>query len=288
MSTFEFNDNSLPSQPRLDIIILHSQKGGPGKTTLSCNIAHELAKRGNKTVLIDLDIAQPTIQHIFHIPDDSIKFTINDILLGETTVSEEVLNNTGNPNLYAIVAKENVEYGEGLLSFLSGIQQFSFFALHEMTKFLLRMGFRYVVYDCAPGYRLESVNAAAIADARIFVLRPSTFSFEGAKQMLNDIYKKLDIRSLNFFVFNQLPPNLKTESKKLLESWRDEIVDLYKPDTINFLDFLPISPDIMEMGINGEYIFPENDSLYEKLTNIVDTVVESIDKMKEAKLKQSS
>ncbi|MCK5408817.1 MAG: AAA family ATPase, partial [Candidatus Heimdallarchaeota archaeon] len=224
MSKFDFSDQSTLSSTRLDIIILHSQKGGPGKTTLSCNIAKELARRGNKTVIIDLDIAQPTIQHIFHIKETDIKHTINDVLLGETAVSEDVLNKTADPNLFVIVAKENVEYGEGLLSMLEDIQKHSFFALHEMTKFLLRMGFRYVIYDCAPGYKLESVNVAAIADARIFVLRPSTFSYEGAKQMLNDIYKKLNIRSLNFFVFNQLPPNLKKESKNLLNSWRDGIV----------------------------------------------------------------
>ncbi|MCK4895902.1 MAG: ParA family protein [Candidatus Heimdallarchaeota archaeon] len=286
MSKFDFSDQSTPSSTRLDIIILHSQKGGPGKTTLSCNIAKELARRGNKTVIIDLDIAQPTIQHIFHIKETKIKHTINDVLLGETAVSEDVLNKTADPNLFVIVAKENVEYGEGLLSMLEDIQKHSFFALHEMTKFLLRMGFRYVIYDCAPGYKLESVNAAAIADARVFVLRPSTFSYEGAKQMLNDIYKKLNIRSLNFFVFNQLPPNLKKESKNLLNSWRDGIVELYEPETITFLDFLPISHEIMEMALKGEYIFPETDPMYKKLTKIVDTLIKTIDEMKKAKLKE--
>ena len=273
---------------RLDIIILHSQKGGPGKTTLSCNIAHELAKRGNKTVLIDLDIAQPTIQHIFHISDEEIVFTINDILLGESKVKKEALIKTENPNLFLIPAKENVEYGEGLLSLLEGIQQFSFFALHEMTKFLQRMGFRYVVYDCAPGYRMESVNAAAIADARIFVVRPSTFSFEGAKQMLTDIYKKLDIRSLNFFVFNQLPPDLKKENSKLLNEWQEEITELYKPEKISFLGFLPISFDIMELGITGEYIFPETDDLYGKMSEIVDRLIKDIDEMKQKQKQKQS
>ena len=268
---------------RLDIIILHSQKGGPGKTTLSCNIAHELARRGNKTVLIDLDIAQPTIQHIFKIPDKKIKHTINDILMGKKKVSEEVLLTTKNPNLQLIVAKENVEYGEGLLSLLEDIQQYSFFALHEMTKFLQRMGFKYVVYDLAPGYRMESVNAAAIADARIFVIRPSTFSFEGAKQMLKDIYKKLDIRSLSFFVFNQLPPELKPDNQKLLDDWKQELIKIYKPDKIAFLDFLPISFDVMEQGIRGEYIFPDDSVLYEKLTLIVDKVIQDIDEMKRSK-----
>ncbi len=283
MSAIDFKEALALSKESLDIIILHSQKGGPGKTTLSCNIAHELAKRGNKTILIDLDIAQPTIQHIFHIPDNKVNATINDVLLGKKQVSEDVVIETDNPNLYLIVAKENVEYGEGLLSLLEGIQQFSFFALHEMTKFLLRLGFRYIVYDCAPGYRMESVNAAAIADARIFVMRPSTFSFAGAKQMLSSIYKKLAISSLNFFVFNQLPPELKDESQKLLESWKNEIIEMYKPDKIDFLDFLPLSSAIMELGIKGEYIFPEDEPLYKKLTQLVDVVTTNISKMKEKK-----
>ena len=181
-----------------------------------------------------------------------------------------------------MVAQVNVEYGEGLLSLLKGIQQNAFFALHEMAKFLQRMGFRYLIADCAPGYRMESVNAAAIADARIFVIRPSTFSFEGAKQMLSDIYKKLDIRSLNYFVFNQLPTSLKDDSKKLLNGWKDDLIKLYKPETLSFLDFLPISSDIMELGIKGEYIFPDDTELYEKLSEIVDKVTSEIDKMKES------
>ncbi|MHA1218769.1 MAG: ParA family protein [Candidatus Heimdallarchaeaceae archaeon] len=283
MSSIDFGKLKEMASARLDIIILHSQKGGPGKTTLSCNIAHELARRGNKTILIDLDIAQPTIQHIFKIPDKKIKHTINDVLMGKKKVSEDVVLETKDPNLHLIVAKENVEYGEGLLSLLEDIQQYSFFALHEMTKFLKRMGFRYVVYDLAPGYRMESVNAAAIADARIFVIRPSTFSFEGAKQMLRDIYKKLDIRSLSFFVFNQLPPKLKDENQKLLEEWKDEIITIYKPDKITFLDFLPISFDVMELGIKGEYIFPEDSFLYKKLSEMVDKVTQDIDEMKKNK-----
>ncbi|MHA1446027.1 MAG: ParA family protein [Candidatus Heimdallarchaeaceae archaeon] len=284
MSSIDFGKLKEMASARLDIIILHSQKGGPGKTTLSCNIAHELARRGNKTILIDLDIAQPTIQHIFKIPDKKIKHTINDVLMGKKKVSEDVVLETKDPNLHLIVAKENVEYGEGLLSLLEDIQQYSFFALHEMTKFLKRMGFRYVVYDLAPGYRMESVNAAAIADARIFVIRPSTFSFEGAKQMLRDIYKKLDIRSLSFFVFNQLPPKLKDENQKLLEEWKDEIITIYKPDKITFLDFLPISFDVMELGIKGEYIFPEDSFLYKKLSEMVDKVTQDIDEMKKNKV----
>ena len=36
-------------------IVIASQKGGVGKTTVSLNLAHALARRGHRTVLIDAD-----------------------------------------------------------------------------------------------------------------------------------------------------------------------------------------------------------------------------------------
>ena len=38
----------------------------------------------------------------------------------------------------------------------------------------------------------------------------------------------------------------------------------------------------MELGIKGEYIFPDDTELYEKLSEIVDKVTSEIDKMKES------
>lgn len=265
----------------IDVIMLHSQKGGPGKTTLSCNIAYELARRGHKTVLIDLDIAQPTIHQIFKIPEEAIEYTINDILLGKIQVMEETLIETDNPNLSLILAESRVDYGEGLLSLMKSIQDHAFFILHEMVKSLQKFGYQYVIFDCAPGYRSESVHAATVADARIFVLRPSTFSFEGAKQMLLDIYKKMDITSMNFFVFNQVPPDLSEENRELLDQWIEELIKEYEPHCIEFLDILPISFEIMELSMRGKYIFPQKTELFKKMCYILETVIAKIHDDKE-------
>ena len=260
----------------IDVIMLHSQKGGPGKTTLSCNMAYELARRGHKTVLIDLDIAQPTIHQIFQIPEEAVEYTINDILLGKIQVMEETLIETDNPNLSLILAESRVDYGEGLLSLIKSIQDHAFFILHEMVKSLQKFGYQYVILDCAPGYRSESVHAATVADARIFVLRPSTFSFEGAKQMLLDIYKKMDIASMNFFLFNQVPPELSEENRELLNQWVEELIEEYEPYYIEFLDVLPISFEIMELSMRGKYIFPQKTDLYKKMCCILETVIAKI------------
>ncbi len=267
--------------------MLHSQKGGPGKTTLSCNIAHELAKRGKKTVLIDLDVAQPTLQHIFNISRTDIKITINDILLGNGILSENNISSTSVTNLSIITASEKIDYGEGLLSLLKSIHEHSYFILHEMMKTLQRMGYQYVVLDCAPGYRIESVHAATIADARIFVLRPSTFSFEGAKEMLQDIYKKLFYQSLNFFIFNQIPPELKDKSLKILHKWKEELERETGIDPI-FLGFFNLSYEIIENCIHGEYFFPRKHSLYNQLSCMVDNVTQNIDLLKQDEIISSS
>ncbi len=267
----------LPSN-RIDVIMLHSQKGGPGKTTLSCNLANELARRGKKTVIIDLDVSQPTLQHIFNIKD--IKITINDILLGNNVVSENNISSTSVTNLSVIVAQEKIDYGEGLLSLLKSIHDHSHFILHEMMKTLQNFGYQYVILDCAPGYRIESIHAATVADARIFVLRPSTFSFEGAKEMLQDIYKKLSYQSLNFFIFNQIPPELKDKSLRLLKEWKEEIENKTGTDNI-FLGFFNISNEIIENCIWGEYFFPRSHPLHNQLSCMVDTVIQNIDLLKQ-------
>ena len=48
-------------------IAFHSYKGGTGKTTIACNFAALLARRGNRVGLLDLDIYAPSIQTYFEI-----------------------------------------------------------------------------------------------------------------------------------------------------------------------------------------------------------------------------
>ncbi|MHA1667229.1 MAG: ParA family protein [Candidatus Heimdallarchaeaceae archaeon] len=276
---------ALKAKRKVNTIITHSQKGGPGKTTLACNIAHELAFRGYKTILIDLDVAQPTLHHIFNIPKKKIKSTVNDLLLGKKTIDEEAIILTKTPNLFLLLAESEIAYGEGLLSLLQKIHEFSFFLLHEMGRYFAKMDFDYAVFDCAPGYRVESVNAATMADARVFVIRPSTFSFAGAKEIITDIYKRLDNRPLNYFVFNQIPMNISSKTQKLLEKWRDEIIKVFKPEKIDFLGFLPMSNKVIEQGIHGDYFFPDGEILKTKLKELVDTLIEGIESLRKGKKK---
>jgi chromosome partitioning protein len=53
----------------MHIVSVINYKGGVGKTTLTANLASELAYRGNKVLMIDLD-AQASLTFSFITPDD--------------------------------------------------------------------------------------------------------------------------------------------------------------------------------------------------------------------------
>ncbi|MHA1236682.1 MAG: tyrosine-protein kinase family protein, partial [Candidatus Hodarchaeales archaeon] len=61
----------------MKIIAFHSYKGGTGKTHLSANLATVFARRGYKTVILDLDFRGPNLQTLCGI---EAKTTINDLL----------------------------------------------------------------------------------------------------------------------------------------------------------------------------------------------------------------
>src|SRR5574337_324997 len=66
-------------------IAFHSYKGGTGKTTLACNLAVSLAKKGFRVFLLDLDVSAPSIQAYF---EKEPKKWVNDFLLDTADVDD--------------------------------------------------------------------------------------------------------------------------------------------------------------------------------------------------------
>src|SRR5437899_12483911 len=66
-------------------IAFHSYKGGTGKTTLACNFAASLVRKGYRVFLIDLDVSAPSIQAYF---EKEPKRWINDFLINEADVDD--------------------------------------------------------------------------------------------------------------------------------------------------------------------------------------------------------
>ena len=60
------------------IIMLHSFRGGTGKTNTSANIGALLAMSGLRVAVVDVDIQSPGIHTLFGVDDKSMGKTLNN------------------------------------------------------------------------------------------------------------------------------------------------------------------------------------------------------------------
>ena len=88
------------------IISFSNQKGGVGKTTSCVNIAAQIANKGKKVLMIDMD-PQGNATSGLGLPKSKIKNTIYDVIIGRTDVKEAIIK-TKFKNLSVIPA--TIEY----------------------------------------------------------------------------------------------------------------------------------------------------------------------------------
>ena len=70
----------------MKIVSIHSHKGGCGKTTIALFLARELALRGKRTCLLDLDISAPGVESLVNLTSGKKYF--NEFLEGIEPVDE--------------------------------------------------------------------------------------------------------------------------------------------------------------------------------------------------------
>ena len=87
------------------VIVVTSGKGGVGKTTTTAAIGAELARRGNKTVVIDFDIGLRNLDLIMGCERRVIYDFIN-VINEEATLSQALIKDKREPNLYVLPASQ--------------------------------------------------------------------------------------------------------------------------------------------------------------------------------------
>ena len=184
-------------------IAFHSYKGGTGKTTLACNLAVSLAKKGFRVFLLDLDVSAPSIQAYF---EKEPKKWVNDFLLDTADIDDFAMDMTylinGNDQNETQETKGKLWVGfsnpkkEEIYKIEGGKEEIS--KMQLLRKFILLRerlisdyGVDYLVVDTSPGIRYWSINALAIADILFLTLKMGDLDIDGTKKMADDIYGSL-------------------------------------------------------------------------------------------------
>jgi flagellar biosynthesis protein FlhG len=153
-------------------------KGGIGKTFLSANFGIHLAKKGKKTLIVDLDLGGANVHTYLGIQPTGPN--LKDYLNSKVTSIEDVISGTNNANLYFI---------KGLDDWSSDVK-ITPEKTSAMISAIKACQFDCVVFDLAAGTHNETIEFFLACDKQIIVTTPEPTSIENSYQFLKKAFHK--------------------------------------------------------------------------------------------------
>jgi chromosome partitioning protein len=162
------------------ILAVTNQKGGVGKTTTSINLAAALARKGHKTLLVDLD---PQGHSTLSFLDPAeVDRSIYDVLVEPDADLTGIVRATDDPNLHIAPARISLAKLEGkLLGEFDG-----HYRLRDKIQ-PLASEYEFIVIDTPPTLGLLTVSALVVATHLLVPIQSSYLSLEGTDDLLETV-----------------------------------------------------------------------------------------------------
>lgn len=163
-----------------------NQKGGVGKTSITCNLAAAMAKLGRKVLVVDLDSQANTSKYLLGDRMDRVQATIVDFF--NSTLSfrlfqdslMDTIYETEYPNLFVIPAHDSLKE---LQPKLEG--RYKIFKLGEAIDVAReKLGFDEVLFDTPPALNFYSMSSLLAADRVLIPFDCDAFSEDAVDQVM--------------------------------------------------------------------------------------------------------
>ena len=165
------------------VIAIANQKGGVGKTTTAINLAAAFARRGLRTLLLDLD--PQANSSISFLEAGAVERSTYDLLVDGYDDPGEYVYPTPVENLEIIPARISLAKLESKL-----VGDFDApFRLKDRVEALRRRNYEVVLIDTPPTLGLITVNALVAATHVLIPIQSSYFALEGTDDLLETIEK---------------------------------------------------------------------------------------------------
>jgi chromosome partitioning protein len=161
-------------------IIVASAKGGSCKSTTATCLAVGLAKRGHKTLIIDLDAQRNATWLIMHGAEVSGP-TVGDVLL-RSALADEAIRETSTPNLDLLPADASLNGANVAL-----VQEVGRDARLRSAMAAAGDRWDYVIVDTAPAYSTVLANALVFGSEVIVPVDAGLYAMLGLGQLQSTI-----------------------------------------------------------------------------------------------------
>lgn len=182
---------------RLFKYAIMNNKGGVGKSTIAVHIAHGLAIKGKKVLLIDMD-GQNDASLFLGFTSEDYKKSLYDILVKqETNISECILHARDNLDL---LPSRHVDQINAEIYKVENAKVY----LDDRLKDLEYLDYNYIIIDCGP--QKSKINDAALyyADGVIVPVQVEIASVRA----IGNIYEYLSDLGLDSGMINLVVPNM--------------------------------------------------------------------------------
>lgn len=180
------------------VVSFSNQKGGVGKTTSCVNISAQIANKGKKVLMIDMD-PQGNATSGLGLPKSKIKKTIYDVIIGRCDIKDAIIK-TKFKNLSVVPATIDLAGAElELYDLEEEAENFTKIALDSVKE-----DYDYIFIDCPPSLGMLTVKALSISDGIVIPMQCEFYSLEGMSQLLNTVKKIRQLYNPNLQIVGML------------------------------------------------------------------------------------
>lgn len=177
-------------------LVISNRKGGTGKTTVSVNLAAELAASGRRVLLIDLD-SQGHCAVGLGIKVGAGESAVHRLFLDPAATLSEAIRPTAVENLALAPADPRFDHGHGERNDLR--------LKTALAEEGLAERFDIVVIDTPPSLDHLLMNALLAADRVLVPYVPHHLSFEGVRQLMRALFPVMTRTNRSLKILGFLP-----------------------------------------------------------------------------------